>query len=130
MLCKFRILRAGVGAGVYHCHRESSPEHRVDFRYILHAVTCEEVQPVKLPSKSTPRLYGITRQWTAVPASVKSLFFNVIRAKGGFSSELLTSKPVFLAKEMSLTSADFRPINVSLVVVWHSHKIPTDSCES
>lgn len=47
------------------------------------------------------------RQWRAVPASVKALFFCVIIATVGLSSDLLASRTAFLSKEISVTPANF-----------------------
>lgn len=102
--------------------RESSPEHRVDLQYVWHTVTCKDAQAVKLPESAPGIDRIISRQWRAVPASVKALLFNVILARGAFPSEILTSRTVFLAKKkMSVTPTDFKPFSIALVVVRHLH---------
>ena len=108
-----------------HVPRPHRPEDRQSLLYIWHAVTCEEARAVSIPSNSAPGIDGITaKQWRAVPASVKALFFNIILATGGFAPELLESRTVFIPKKAeSVTPADFRPISIASTVVRHLHKI-------
>lgn len=88
-------------------------------------VTCEDAQAVQLLFKLEAGLDGIiAKQCTSVSASVKALFFNVILARGGFPSELPTSRTVFIpGKERGETPADFRPTSMALVAVRHLHGI-------
>lgn len=55
--------------------------------------------------------------------NVKTLFLNVILARAGFPSELLTSRTVVIRKKgTSVTLADFRAISMASVVIRLSHK--------
>ena len=95
--------------------RPHRTEDRQSLQYIWHAVSCEEARDVSTLLNSVPGLDGITaKQWRAVPASVKALFFNIILATGGFAPELLESRTVFIPKKAkSITLADFRPISIA-----------------
>ncbi|KAG7196446.1 hypothetical protein KM043_000117, partial [Ampulex compressa] len=93
--------------------------------YVWHPVTEVEARKVAISISSAPGIDGVTaRQWRAVPASVKTLFFNIILATGGFPPDMLVSRTVFVAKKPGATQpSDFRPISIASVVVRHLHKI-------
>lgn len=104
---------------------DNRENHRRNTGSIWHPVTCEEVTAIKIPLSSAPGLDGITtRQWRSVPATLQALFFNTVMASGGFSTERLKSRTVFVPKKSNAEHpGDFRPISVASVVVRHLHKI-------
>ncbi|KAI4472904.1 hypothetical protein M0804_015562 [Polistes exclamans] len=64
------------------------------------------------------------RQWRNVPVMIRTLFYNIIMARGGFQTEMLASRTIFLPKKHEAkTAADFRPISIASVVVRQMHKI-------
>lgn len=83
-------------------------------------------QALNLPLKLAPGIDGITaKQWRFILASAnKALFFNVILGRCGSLPELLTTKTVLIPKNsMSAAPQDFWPIEITLVVIGHLHKI-------
>lgn len=105
--------------------RPPSPHRRADLQFIWQAVSCEEAVAVSIDVNSAPGIDGITaRQWKAVPASIKALYYNIILSQGGFPEQLLVGRTVFIPKKTaSVTPAEFRPISIASIVVRHLHKI-------
>uniref|UniRef100_A0ABD2W017 Reverse transcriptase domain-containing protein n=1 Tax=Trichogramma kaykai TaxID=54128 RepID=A0ABD2W017_9HYME len=96
-----------------------------DLQWIADPVSMRELLACEVPLSSVPGPDGITsHQWRSTPISLRALFLNVILALGGFPSDRLLSRTIFIPKkDGSSLPSDFRPISVSSVVVRHLHKI-------
>ncbi|CAB0037417.1 unnamed protein product [Trichogramma brassicae] len=96
-----------------------------DLQWIADPVSMRELLACEVPLSSAPGPDGITsRQWRSIPISLRALFLNVILALGGFPSDRLISRTIFIPKkDGSSLPSEFRPISVSSVVVRHLHKV-------
>ncbi|KAI4473651.1 hypothetical protein M0804_015255, partial [Polistes exclamans] len=84
-----------------------------------------EVERINVPLNSAVGIDGVSaRQWRSVPAMIRTLLYNIIIARGGFPTEMLASRKIFLPKKHGAkTAAEFRPISIASVVVRQMHKI-------
>ena len=63
-------------------------------------ISALEVRNVCVPLNSAPGIDTITtKQWKPVPVNIRTLFYNIILAIGGFPSQLLRSRTVFVPKK-------------------------------
>ncbi|KAL7300075.1 hypothetical protein TKK_0007085 [Trichogramma kaykai] len=96
-----------------------------DLQWIADPVSMRELLACEVPLSSAPGPDSITsRQWRSIPISLRAFFLNVILAIGGFPSDRLLSRTIFIPKkDGSSLPSEFHPISVSSVVVRHLHKV-------
>lgn len=84
-----------------------------------------ELEQIRVPLNSAVGIDGVSaRQWRSVPVTIRALFYNIIMARGGFPTEMLASRTIFLPKKReAATATDFRPISIASVVIRQLHKI-------
>ena len=81
-------------------HQIPSAEEDPELAWLMHPITEQEVKEHKVPANSVPGLDNITaKEWGAVPISMRTLLFNIVLEVGQFSTEMLTSRTVFVPKK-------------------------------
>uniref|UniRef100_A0ABD2XAX0 Reverse transcriptase domain-containing protein n=1 Tax=Trichogramma kaykai TaxID=54128 RepID=A0ABD2XAX0_9HYME len=84
-----------------------------DLQWIADPVSMRELLACEVPLSSAPGPDSITsRQWRSIPISLRALFLNVILALGGFPSDRLLNRTIFILRN---TAAHYHRSSVPLV---------------